>query len=44
MTQAEAHEYNIDAAYREMDARETQGEDMSHYKVCHETYAIVRVR
>jgi len=46
MTHAEriqqAHEFNIDAAYREIEAREMQGEDMSDAYVCETTYAVIK--
>ena len=40
MTKQEAHEYNLDCAYQEIERREAQGEDMSAYTVNHITYAI----
>ena len=42
MTRQEAHEYNLDAAYRAMEMREAQGEDMSGYYVDEKTYEIKR--
>jgi hypothetical protein len=46
MTHAEkiqqAHEFNLDAAYREIESREMQGEDMSDYYVDETTYAIIK--
>ena len=46
MTHAEkiqqAHEFNLDAAYREIESREMQGEDMSDYYVDENTYAIIK--
>lgn len=37
----QAHEYNIDAAQRELDMRSAEGEDVSHLRVCLRTAAIV---
>jgi len=46
MTHAEkvqqAHEYNLDAAYREIEMREAMGEDMSTAYVDETTYAVVK--
>lgn len=36
-----AHEHNIDAAYREIERREAQGEDMSRAYVSESTYEIL---
>lgn len=36
-----AHEYNLDAAYMEIERRDAQGEDMRRAYVDHETYAIL---
>lgn len=41
--QREAHECNLDAAQREIDARQAQGEDMSDYRINQRTYAIERI-
>ena len=41
MTRDDAHEYNLDAAYQEIERREAQGEDMSRAYVDNSTYAIV---
>jgi hypothetical protein len=38
----QAHEYNLDAAYREIEMREAQGEDMSTAYVDETTYAVVK--
>jgi hypothetical protein len=38
----EAHEQNMDAAQREMDSREAEGEDMSNYVIDPKTYKIVK--
>lgn len=40
MNKQQAHEANLDAAYREIEAREMQGEDMSRAFVNKTTYAI----
>lgn len=40
--QLEAHEQNLDAAYREIEAREAMGEDMSNAYVDHTTYAVIK--
>lgn len=40
MTKAQAHEYNLDAAYQAMESRDAQGEDMSDYYVDEKTYEI----
>jgi hypothetical protein len=37
----QAHEHNLDAAYREIERREAQGEDMSRAYVDEKTYAIL---
>ena len=46
MTHAEkiqqAHEFNLDAAYREIEAREAMGEDMSTAYVDETTYAVIK--
>ena len=46
MTHAEkiqqAHEFNLDAAYREIEARESMGEDMSNAYVDETTYAVIK--
>lgn len=38
----DAHEKNMDAAQREMDSREAEGEDMSNYVIDPKTYKIVK--
>ena len=38
----DAHEYNLDAAQREIDRREAEGEDMSGAKIDPKTYKIIR--
>lgn len=38
----EAHEQNMDAAQREMDSREAEGEDMSNHVIDPKTYKIVK--
>ena len=38
----QAHEYNLDAAYREIEMREAMGEDMSTAYVDEKTYAVVK--
>lgn len=43
MTKQEAHEYNLDAAYQALEARDAQGEDMSNYYVDEQTYEIKKV-
>lgn len=40
--QKRAHEYNMDSAQRDMDAREQQGEDMSNATIDPNTYEIVK--
>lgn len=40
MNKSEAHEANLDAAYREIEYREMQGEDMSNAVIDETTYAI----
>lgn len=40
-TAQQAHQYNIDAAQRELDMRSAEGEDVSHLRVCQRTAAIV---
>lgn len=40
MTPQEAHELNVEAAQRELDARAAQGEDVSGLRVCEKTAAI----
>ena len=40
--QQQAHEYNLDAAQREMDRRHAQGEDMKGAKIDKKTYKIVK--
>ena len=40
MTKSQAHEYNIDAAYRQFMAREQQGENMDSAYVDEQTYEI----
>ena len=40
--QQKAHEYNLDAAQREMDRRHAQGEDMTGAKIDKKTYKIVK--
>jgi len=40
--QQKAHEYNLDAAQKEMDRRHEQGEDMSGAKIDKKTYKIVK--
>ena len=42
MTKQQAHEYNLDAAYREIDARAAQGEDMSKAYVDEKTYEVIK--
>jgi hypothetical protein len=41
ITRTEAHEMNLDAAGREIESREAQGEDMSRAYVDEKTYAIL---
>ncbi len=43
MTKQEAHELNLDAAYRAMEMRESQGEDMSNAYIDEKTYEIIKV-
>lgn len=40
MSNAAAHELNIDAAQREIDRRSAEGEDMTGATICPRTYAI----
>ena len=40
--QQKAHEYNLDAAQREMDRRQAQGEDMTGATIDNKTYNIVK--
>lgn len=40
--QSQAHEYNLDAAQREMDRREAEGEDMSGARIDPKTYEIIK--
>jgi hypothetical protein len=40
--QQQAHEANLDAAYREIEAREAMGEDMSTAYVDETTYEIIK--
>jgi len=40
-TPAQAHEFNLDSAQREIDSRSAQGEDMSWASINQFTYAIV---
>ena len=40
--QQKAHEYNLDAAQKEMDRRHAQGEDMTGAKIDKKTYKIVK--
>jgi len=40
--QSQAHEYNLDAAQREMDRREAEGEDMSGARINPKTYEIIK--
>ena len=40
--QHKAHEYNLDAAQKEMDSRHAQGEDMTGAKIDKKTYKIVK--
>jgi hypothetical protein len=40
--QQQAHEANLDAAYREIEAREAMGEDMSTAYVDEKTYAVIK--
>ena len=42
VNQQKAHEYNLDAAQREMDRRHAQGEDMTGAKIDKKTYKIVK--
>lgn len=42
MTKQEAHEYNLDAAYREIEMRDAQGEDMSKAYVDEKTYQVIK--
>lgn len=44
MNKQQAHEYNMDAAQRELDQRAAEGEDVSHLRVCPSTYRIVPVK
>lgn len=41
-TAAEALELNIDAAQRELDRRNAEGEDVGAYRVCRETGRIIK--
>jgi len=43
MTKLEAHEYNLDAAYRQIEMRDSQGEDMSNAYVDENTYEIKKL-
>jgi Arc/MetJ-type ribon-helix-helix transcriptional regulator len=43
-TKDKAHEYNLDAAQREMDRRHAEGEDMTGAKIDKKTYEIVKAR
>jgi len=40
--QQKAHEYNLDAAQREIDRREAEGEDMTGAKIDKKTYKIIK--
>jgi len=40
-TPAQAHQFNIDCAQREIDSRSAEGEDMSRASINQRTYAIV---
>lgn len=40
ITENDGHEQNLDAAQREMDSREAEGEDMSGYEIDQKTYEI----
>jgi len=41
-SQQKAHEYNLDAAQKEMDSRHAEGEDMTGAKIDKKTYQIVK--
>ena len=41
-TPAQAHEFNLDSAQREIDSRSAEGEDMSTARVCQRTYAVIK--
>lgn len=41
-SQQKAHEYNIDAAQRDMDRRHSQGEDMTGARIDKKTYEIIK--
>jgi len=41
-SQQKAHEYNLDAAQKEMDSRHAEGEDMTGAKINKKTYQIVK--
>ena len=43
-TKDKAHEYNLDAAQREMDRRQAEGEDMTSAKIDKKTYKIVKTK
>ncbi len=43
VAQRQALQFNIDAAQRELDQRDADGEDVSHLRVCQLTAAIVKV-
>ncbi|WP_176550483.1 hypothetical protein [Streptococcus salivarius] len=42
MSKQQAHEFNMDAAQREMDMRAAEGEDMTGAKICPRTYKITK--
>lgn len=42
MTKQQAHEFNMDAAQRELDRREAEGEDMTGATIDPRTYAIIK--
>ncbi len=44
MNRKEAHEANLDAAWREISRRQAEGEDMRGASVCPRTYAIKKPR
>lgn len=43
-TKNKAHEYNLDAAQKEMDRRHAEGEDMTGAKIDKKTYEIVKTK
>jgi hypothetical protein len=43
-TKDKAHEYNLDAAQKEMDRRHAEGEDMTGAKIDKKTYEIVKTK